>query len=368
MSTVSTSRPAKRPPDDSDPFRYGWRYKSVRGPDGTEVLDQVPLTLEDVLFPETGDFIVQTDLHDTDSSYLKHVFNSRLAGDPQAVAVSDCRVDWNLAGVRPLGPDIAVFFGIKRRKDWATLDVAAEGARPALVVEVTSTGTRQNDLDIKPGFYHRAGVPLYVIADVLEEDEETRHVELIGYRHAPEGYQRIAPDARGWIWLEPLGLWLGVVQDPVLGCDRLACFDAQTGGEIGDYQAISQALEAATAAQAQAEARAEAEARRAGVEANAREQAEAKAQSEARAREQAEAKAQSEAKAREQAEAKAQSEARAREQAEARVLAEAGARTQAETRAQAEAQRAEAEATARHQAEAKIRELEAAIRRLGHGS
>jgi Uma2 family endonuclease len=340
MSTVSTSRPAKRPPDDSDPFRYGWRYKSVRGPDGTETLDQVPLTLEDVLFPETGDFIVQTDLHDTDSSYLKHVFNSRLAGDPQAVAVSDCRVDWNLPGVRPLGPDIAVFFGIKRRRDWATLDVAAEGARPAMVVEVTSTGTRRNDLDIKPDYYHRAGVPLYVIADVLEEDEETRRVELIGYRYAPEGYERIAPDARGWIWLDPLGLWLGVVQDPELGCDRLACFDGETGEEIGDYQAVSQALEAATAAQAQAEARAEAE---------------------AAARTQAEARAHAEANAREQAEAKARSEAKAREEAEARILAETGARTQAEARAQAEA-------AARHQAEERVRELEAAIRRLGDGS
>ena len=216
MSTVSKSPPMKPYPDESDPFRYGWRYVKVRGPDGTETFDQVPLTLEDVLFPETGDFIVQTDLHDTDSSYLKAVFNARLAGKPQAVAVSDCRVDWNLPGVRPLGPDVAVFFGIKRRKDWATLNVAAEGARPVLVVEVTSTGTRVNDVEIKPEYYHRARVPLYVIADVLEEDEETRHMELIGYRYAPEGYERIAPDARGWIWLDPLGIWLGVVQDPQL--------------------------------------------------------------------------------------------------------------------------------------------------------
>ena len=255
------------------------------------MLDQVPLTLEDVLFPETGDFIVQTDLHDTDSNYLKYVFNARLAGDPHAVAVSDCRVDWNIPGVRPLGPDIAVFFGVKRRKDWATLDVAAEGARPALVVEVTSTGTRKNDVEIKPEYYHRAGVPLYVIADVLEEDEETRRVELIGYKHAPDGYLRIPPDARGWIWLDPLGLWLGVVQDPQLGCDRLACFDAQTGEEIGDYKAISQALEVATAERGQAEARVQAEA-------DARKQAETKAQAEADARKQAETKAQAEADAR----------------------------------------------------------------------
>jgi hypothetical protein len=158
-----------------------------------------------------------------------------------------------------------------------------------------------------------------VIADVLEEDEETQHVELIGYRYAPAGYERIAADVRGWIWLDPLGLWLGVVQDPRLGCDRLACFDAETGAEIGDYQAISQALAAATAAQAQAEGR-------------------------------------------------VQAEASAREQAEARVLAEVDARTQAEARAQAEARRAEAEASARQQAEARVRELEEAIRRLGQGS
>ena len=79
MSTVSTSPPTNLPPDESDPFRYGWRYVTVRAADGTETLDQVPLTLEDVLFPEKGDFIVQTDLHDTDMSYLKYVFNARLA-------------------------------------------------------------------------------------------------------------------------------------------------------------------------------------------------------------------------------------------------------------------------------------------------
>jgi colicin import membrane protein len=160
MTTVSTSRPAQRPPDESDPFRFGWRYVAVRGPDGTQAFDQIPLTLEDVLFPETGDFIAKTDLHDTDTSYLKYVFNARLPSDQQAVAVSDCRVDWNLPGVRPLGPDVAVFFGVKRRRDWATLDVAAEGVRPKLVVEVTSISTRSNDLDIKPGDYHRARTAL----------------------------------------------------------------------------------------------------------------------------------------------------------------------------------------------------------------
>jgi hypothetical protein len=42
----------------------------VPKPDGTEALEQVPLTLEDVLHPELGDTIVQTDAHDSDRAYL----------------------------------------------------------------------------------------------------------------------------------------------------------------------------------------------------------------------------------------------------------------------------------------------------------
>ena len=59
MSTVSKSRPPRSP--GPDPYRYGWRYVRVVAPDGSETFDQVPLTLEDVLFPQVGDFIVQTD-------------------------------------------------------------------------------------------------------------------------------------------------------------------------------------------------------------------------------------------------------------------------------------------------------------------
>jgi len=256
MSTVSTSGVQVPSGPEPDPFRYGWRYVKRVGPDGEETLDQVPLSLEDVLFPETGDFIVQTDAHSSDLTYLRDVFKARLAGQATMVVVSDCRVDWNLPGVRPLGPDVAVFAGIERHCDWATLDVAAEGARPLLVVEVTSRDTRQNDVTKKVDFYHRAGVPLYVIADVLEEDDFERRLELIVYRHTPEANERIRPDERGWIWLEPIGVWLGVAPEARLGYDRLACFDPATGVEIGDYTAISQALEAEARARTDAETRA----------------------------------------------------------------------------------------------------------------
>ena len=274
MSTVSRPKPPKSPPPEPDPFRYGWRYVRVEHPDGTVCFDQIPLTLEDVLHPEVGDFIVQTDGHDSDLNYLKDVFKAQLADDPMKAVISDCRVDWNLPGVKPLGPDVAVFRGIKRHRDWSTFDVQAEGAEPILVVEVTSPDTRQNDVVTKVDYYHRAKVPLYVIADVREQGED-RVIELIGYRYQRTGYQRIPLDERGWIGLEPVQLWLGLSRDRLGNYERLACFD-RTGAEVGDYTAISTALAAATRARAEAEARATAEAEARATETEARARAEAR--------------------------------------------------------------------------------------------
>ncbi len=297
MSIVSTPHVAKPGPDEPDPFRYGWRYLKLRAPDGTETYDQVPLTLEDVLHPETGDFIVHSDPHDDDLNYLKDVFKSSLADHPDAAVVSDCRVDWNIPGVRPLGPDIAVFSVVKRRRPWVTLDVKADGAKPAMVVEVTSPDTRSNDLEIKVDYYDRARVPLYVIADALKDDGEVRRLRLIGYRRTRRGYQKIEPDARGRLWLAPVRLWLDVTQDKRLGYDRLACFDPVSGEEVGDYTAVREALmtemtvrrEAVRLAEALA-ARADTEAARADTEAARADTEAARANAEAAARALAEAR------------------------------------------------------------------------------
>ena len=233
MSTVSTTRPRRSPSDEPDPFRYGWRYVRITRPDGTEAFDQVPLTLEDVLHPEEGDFIVQTDAHDDERAYLKSVFKAQLKEDRSATVLSDCRVDWCVPGVRPLGPDLAVFFGVSRRIDWSTFDVGEEGARPALVIEITSPDTRKNDVGIKVDYYHRAGVPQYVIADVTFEDEEDRRIELIEYRQGPRGYRRFKPNKQGRIWLPAVNLWLGLTRDRLRGYTRVACFDPETGEEVG---------------------------------------------------------------------------------------------------------------------------------------
>jgi hypothetical protein len=266
------------------------------------------LTQEDVLHPEVDDFIVQNTPHSADRDYLHHVFNDRLIENPTAVVLADCRVDWNIPGVRPLGPDNAVFLGVKRAQteQWDTFDVAAEGAKPALVVEVTSPSTRKNDLGVKVDYYHRAKVPLYVIADAVGLGAK-RRLKLIAYRYVRQAYKPIAPGKNGRIYLAPVRLWLGTTHDRRTGFVRLACYDPATGEELGDYPATRHEL-VETRALAKAESLARAEAERARAEAE-----------------------------------------------RARAEAEAGMR--------AEQLRAEVEARARAEAEARIRELEAALKR-----
>jgi colicin import membrane protein len=236
LSTVSKSPASKSPHArrEQDPYRYGWRYVPITRPDGTEDFDQVPLTEEDVLHPEVGDFIVQTKAHDEDRIYLKQVFETQLEDEPAAAVISDHLVDWNIPGVRPLAPDIAVFWSVKRHDDWETFDVKAEGARPALVVEVTSRSTRKNDLGVKVDYYHRAKVPLYLIADAVGRGAR-RRVKLIGRRYTRSEYKLITPGEHGRIYLEPVRLWVGITRDPGKGYEWLACYDPDTGEELGDY-------------------------------------------------------------------------------------------------------------------------------------
>ncbi|HEX8203510.1 MAG TPA: Uma2 family endonuclease [Isosphaeraceae bacterium] len=290
MSTTQPIATAAWPPAaESDPYRYGWRYVKVTRPDGSIDFDQIPLTLEDVLHPEEEDFIVQTDEHDEGCLYLKSVIKARLDGDPSAVVLSDCRVAF-VPELRPVGPDVAVFFGGRPEPYQGTYDAVRARARPALVVEITSPETRSNDVGIKVEYYHRAGVPLYVIVDIRAEGQEPR-LRLIGYRRTPAGYEPLEPDERGRLWLGPARLWLGVAND------RIACYDPDTDQEIGNYVELSRALATEAQARAEAEARARTEAEARATEAQARAEAEARARTEAEARV-AEAQARAELQAR----------------------------------------------------------------------
>ncbi len=309
-----------------DPFFYGWRPVQRTMSDGSLVLENLPLTQEDVLHPQEGDVIVQNTAHDRDTVYLREVLRNRLLSNPGALVLHDAGVDLGLLGITLVCPDICVLFGVRNRDaQRGSFDTVAEGARPALVIEVVSPSTRANDFGKKMEYYYRALVPMYVILDRLDLEGP---VTLHGYTSGKDGYEEVNLDDRGRLWLESVGLWLGI------GPNRVVCFDGND--EVGDYDEVTRRLIAADKARLAAEeaqlATEEAAKAQIAQEKQAREAAEAQAANaqtqmvqEKQARETAEAqttnaKAQiaQEKQAREAAEAQIAQEKQAREAAEAR--------------------------------------------------
>ena len=218
-------------------FAYGYREVRVRLPDGRSRWKRVPLTLEDVLHPRFGDVHMLGDPHLTIAPTSGP---SSRPGTPTTASVavfSDCGIYWDIPRLRHHSPDLAVIFGVKRRKDWKTFRVREEGVRPSLIVEVTSPKTRVNDVKTKVEQYARAKVPHYVIADMDEEVDGRRRLTLIAYRLAGDAYERVPLDDRGRAWLEPVGLLLSVKVNPETGGDRVVLIDPETDQEIGDYTA-----------------------------------------------------------------------------------------------------------------------------------
>jgi colicin import membrane protein len=272
----SSSKSKRKPPVGGASFDYGWRYVRTKRADGGIDFDMVPLTLEDVLHPKFGDVHVLTDAHDDDCNYLKDVLKDRYQGDPSVVVLSDTGIFWDVPGLKNHSPDLAVIFNVKERKEWITFLVKTEKVRPRLIIEVTSPKTRVNDLERKVAEYAQAQVPYYVIVDP-QQTEKRRRITLIAYELIGADYHRQVLDEQGRAWLEPVGLWLGVREDPQTGGDGVALFDPVTGQQIGDYVALSRA-------RAEAEARADQATVRADQATVRADQAEARAAAEAAAR------------------------------------------------------------------------------------
>jgi colicin import membrane protein len=324
------------------PF-YGWRYLRRRDAEGREFLEEVPLTLEDVLYPQEGDEIPMRPQHQIECSYLANVFRNRYAHDPSVAVLSDCLIDWGMAGQRNHEPDLAVFRDVQIPPDpqAGTFDLRASGGRVVLTVEVVSPDTRVNDVERKPVDYHRLGIPLYVLID-----QQRKHGprQLHGYRWTPSGYEELALNAEGRLMLAPVGLQLALEDG------WLACYDAATGERLGDYQEIAEALQEERMARQAAE-----EGQR--QEAAARQAAEERQRQEIAARQAAEERQRQEAAARQAAEERQRQEIAARQAAEERQRQEIAARQAAEERVAAESARAQA-------AEERLRQMEAELRRL----
>jgi len=238
LTTPETVAAPVVPAADANPYRFGWRYVKQTLPDGRVEVREVPLTLEDVLHPQEDDVIPENSTHEPERGYLTWSFRDRLERVPRGHIFSDCLLDFNVAGLRALSPDVSIIEDVKTLPlpRLGTYRFAAYGGRCVLAVEIVSPDTRGNDVDLKPALYHRCGVQQYVIID-QERENGPRHV--LSRLWTPDGYVIEEPDANGRVRLHALGLLLGMRDD------RVRLYDAETGAEIGDPVEKSEALRTA---------------------------------------------------------------------------------------------------------------------------
>ncbi|MDQ3250170.1 MAG: Uma2 family endonuclease [Chloroflexota bacterium] len=242
------SRPIPRQLSKLDRYEYGWREITRITENGDVAYERQPLTLWDILHPQVGDFRVHTDEHERFCAYLLNVFLAQVAGIEGAVVLHDTRVAWATPGVDAHGPDIAVIFDVRERDNWATFDEREEATRPTLIVEIVSPKTRRVDVIEKVTEYAQAGVAYYIIVDAHTRRGHTQY-SLLGYQLVQGQYEPLARNEGGWLWLEPVQVWLG------LRNNWLVCYDTN-GNAIGDYVEVTQARRVAEQRAEQAEERA----------------------------------------------------------------------------------------------------------------
>jgi Uma2 family endonuclease len=319
--------PQELVPTPEDPFPYGWRYITIQR-NGEEELLQVPLTLDDVLHPEEEDYVIQLDEHFVLCKYLYEILHWWLQEEPQTVVVYDMLIDWNKEGIRPHAPDVTVLRGVQKRPQLTSYRLRETGGAPVLAIEVTSSRTRQLDVQglrtpNKFQHYARVGIPIYVIVDLAKvKNVQEEIVPLAAYRLNEDGaYTPILPDAQGRLWLETVGLALGHDDGEVTWFDP-------DGRVLQSYNGVVQAYEAEHERADAEHERADAEHERADAEHERADAAEQRAET-----------------AEQQVEAERQRAEAERQRAET-----------AEQRAETERQRAE-------EAAERIRQLEAELRR-----
>ena len=215
-------------PESLDPFRYGTRWRTVSLPNGEVTEQQIPLTAEDLLDPELGDEVTQSEAHFEFLHWLTDLLLRHYKGREDMMLLSDMKMFWGLPGVKEPSPDIAIIPGVRPNPDRGSFSVREEGALPCLIIEVvsaTDSAVRRNDYEKKVEIYERVGIPEYLICDPPTSVTKGRLV-LTGHRLNSNGrYRQIQPEAQGRLLSETTGLLFGVGEDG----RTIAIQDTRTG-------------------------------------------------------------------------------------------------------------------------------------------
>ena len=223
-------------------------------------MDTVPTVQKPIHYPETdGKPMAETDVHIDALIYLREALRDHFRDAPQVYVAGNIFLYYEEGNSTAcVAPDVFVVQGVGKgeRRIYRLWE---EGQPPAVVFEITSRGTRLEDLGTKRAVYAILGVREYFLYDPLGE---YLRPPLQGYRLHEGEYQRLLPAGEAGFTSQVLGLELRVE------AGRLRVVDPMTGERLlTPAEALAARRAEATARRAEATARRAAEVRAAEVEA-----------------------------------------------------------------------------------------------------
>jgi len=223
-------------------------------------MDTAPTVSKPIYYPETdGKPMGETDVHIDALIYLREALRDHFREAPQVYVTGNMFLYYEEGNTTAcVAPDVFVVQGVGKHER-RTYRLWEEGQPPAVVFEITSRGTRLEDLGTKRAVYAMLGVREYFVYDPLGE---YLRPPLQGYRLHEGEYQRLLPAGEEGLTSQVLGLELRVE------AGHLRVVDPATGERLLTPAELHAARRAkATARRAEATARQAAEVRAAAAEA-----------------------------------------------------------------------------------------------------
>ena len=158
-------------------------------------MDRITTTAQQIYYPESdGKPMGETDVHIDAVIYLREALRDYFRDDQQVYAAGNMLLYYEEGNPAAcVAPDAFVVQGVAKRER-RTYRLWEEGQPPSVVFEVTSRGTRLEDLGTKRAVYAMLGVREYFVYDPLGE---YLRPPLQGYQLQEGEYQRMPPGAEG---------------------------------------------------------------------------------------------------------------------------------------------------------------------------
>jgi Uma2 family endonuclease len=187
-------------------------------------MDTITTAQKPIHYPESdGKPMGETDLHIDALIYLREALKDYFRDAPQVYVAGSMLLYYEEGNPAAcLAPDVFVVQGVIKHER-RTYKLWEEGQPPAVVFEITSRGTRLEDLGTKRVVYAMLGVREYFLYDPLGEYLQP---PLQGYQLQQGEYQRMPPAGEGSVASQVLGLELR------LEAGRLCVVNPATGERL----------------------------------------------------------------------------------------------------------------------------------------